>query len=43
MEPVTRIQPSEAILKQAINQKGENLFDLSGKTPVLIIFLRHFG
>jgi hypothetical protein len=43
MEPVSSNQPSEALLKQTLNQNGENLFDLSHKNPLLLIFLRHFG
>lgn len=43
MEPSVSNQPSEVVLKQTLNQNGENLFDLSLKHPLLIIFLRHFG
>jgi peroxiredoxin len=30
-------------LKQKLTQKGENLWDISHKQPVLLVFLRHFG
>lgn len=43
MESAASNRPSEAVLKQTLNQNGENLFDLSQQHPLLIIFLRHFG
>ncbi len=30
-------------LKQVYTQRGENLWDISHKRPVLLVFLRHFG
>jgi len=33
----------EELLAKRITNKGENLFDLSMKQPVLLIFLRHIG
>ncbi|MEN0004842.1 MAG: SelL-related redox protein [Bacteroidota bacterium] len=34
---------STPFLQEMVTNTGENLFDLSVKQPVLLIFLRHFG
>ena len=34
---------SRKTLSQMVTSKGHNLFDLSMSSPVLLIFLRHFG
>lgn len=34
---------SEEILRQFKSQNGVSLYELNEKSPVLLIFLRHFG
>ncbi|HJV89223.1 MAG TPA: SelL-related redox protein [Holophagaceae bacterium] len=36
-------KPLRQALEEAITQHGENLSELSHRSPVLIVFLRHFG
>ncbi len=36
-------KPLRQALEEAITQRGENLSELSHRSPVLIVFLRHFG
>lgn len=36
-------EEAEAMLAEAITQHGDNLLDLSNDSPLLVVFLRHFG
>lgn len=33
----------EEALKSQVSQKGESLSEMSHRSPVLVVFLRHFG
>lgn len=33
----------EAAMRKAVSQRGKSLWDLSHESPLLVIFLRHFG
>ena len=35
--------PVQELLKRMVTDRGRNLADISAKTPVLLVFLRHFG
>lgn len=32
-----------SLMREALSQKGKSLWDLSHESPLLVIFLRHFG
>lgn len=43
VESTNAEDPREAAMRDAVSQNGKSLWELSYESPLLVIFLRHFG